>query len=237
MIESLLFIITLFKDIVKSFFAFATKNIYFDRFGRTNGESAVPLRAALFCASVSVFGYGRRYTEAKLRVYKGGCGPARRRGLWKRKGCRTMHFAKNPSLFKACAAPFAKTARFAQAAAHDFAFCPSRSPTAAPPVLPQNVCPPSCETFFRRLARWQSCVRRARRAIRWGNAVRRRFSQARGRRTAGEFCRNTQVKREVIHLSTWLSTMPAFYAVKTPQKRAGKEGTGKEAFPRERALI
>lgn len=160
MIESLFFIITLFKDIVKSFFAFATKNIYFDRFGRTNGESAVPLRAALFCASVSVFGYGRRYTEAKLRVYKGGCGPARRRGLWKRKGCRTMHFAKNPSLFKACAAPFAKTARFAQAAAHDFAFCPSRSPTAAPPVLPQNVCPPSCETFFRRLARRLSAVLR-----------------------------------------------------------------------------
>lgn len=57
------------------------------------------------------------------------------------------------------------------------------------------------------------------------------------RQAAGEFCRNTQVKREVIHLSTRLSTMPAFYAVKKPQKRAGKERTGKEAFPRERALI
>ena len=57
------------------------------------------------------------------------------------------------------------------------------------------------------------------------------------RQAAGEFCRNTQVKREVIHLSTRLSTMPAFYAVKKPQKRAVKEGTGKEAFPRERAYI
>ena len=57
------------------------------------------------------------------------------------------------------------------------------------------------------------------------------------RQAAGEFCRNTQVKREVIHLSTRLSTMPAFYAVKKPQKRAGKERTGKGEFPRERALI
>lgn len=72
-----------------------------------------------------------------------------------------------------------------------------------------------------------------------GNAVRRRFSKAQhGRRqAAGEFCRNTQVKREVIHLSTRLSTMPAFYAVKTPQKRVGKERTSKEEFPRERAYI
>lgn len=160
MIESLLFIITLFKDIVKTFFAFATKNIYFDRFGRTNGESAVPLRAALF-----VLPYPFSDTEGGIRKrscgYKGGCGPAKRRGLWKRKGYRTMHLAKNPSLFKACAAPFAKTARFAQAAAPAFAFCPSGSPTAAPPVLPQNVCPPSCETFVRRLASWRTCVRRA----------------------------------------------------------------------------
>ena len=57
------------------------------------------------------------------------------------------------------------------------------------------------------------------------------------RQAAGEFCRNTQVRREVIHLSTRLSTMPAFYAVKKPQKRAGKERTGKGEFPRERALI
>lgn len=57
------------------------------------------------------------------------------------------------------------------------------------------------------------------------------------RQAAGEFCRNTQVKREVIHLSTRLSTMPAFYAVKTPQKRVGKERTSKEEFPRERAYI
>ena len=63
MIESLLFIITLFKDIVKTFFAFATKNIYFDRFGRTNGESTVPLRAALF-----VLPYPKTDTDAKLRV-------------------------------------------------------------------------------------------------------------------------------------------------------------------------
>lgn len=72
-----------------------------------------------------------------------------------------------------------------------------------------------------------------------GNAVRRRFSKAQhGRRqAAGEYCRNTQVKREVIHLSTRLSTMPAFYAVKKPQKRAIKEGTGKGEFPRVRAYI
>lgn len=57
------------------------------------------------------------------------------------------------------------------------------------------------------------------------------------RQAAGEFCRNTQVKREVIHLSTRLSTMPAFYAVKKPQKRAIKEGTGKGEFPRVRAYI
>lgn len=47
------------------------------------------------------------------------------------------------------------------------------------------------------------------------------------RQAAGEFCRNTQVKREVIHLSTRLSTMPAFYAVKKPQKRAVKKGWAK----------
>lgn len=159
------------------------------------------------------------------------------------------------------------------------ALCPSGSPTVALPVLPQNVCPPSCETFVRRLASWQSCVRRAGRVhigarenrqirrfvCRWaareafrppkeevckkppmrsrpsgeGTAVRRRFSQAQhGRRqAAGEFCRNTQVKRKVIHLSTRLSTMPAFYAVKKPQKRAIKEGTGKGEFPRVRAYI
>ena len=177
------------------------------------------------------------------------------------------------------------------------ALCPSGSPTAAPPVLPQNVCPPSCETFVRRLASWRTCVRRAGRGFTsahekigksgvlsvdgprgkpsgrrkrksaksrrceagrparelpsgggmpsdgecrpMGNAVRRRFSKAQhGRRqAAGEFCRNTQVKREVIHLSTRLSTMPAFYAVKKPQKRAIKEGTGKGEFPRVRAYI
>lgn len=113
--------------------------------------------------------YARRFLCFRIRKrirkrscgYKGGCGPAKRRGLWKRKGCRTMHFAKNTSLFKACAAPFAKTADFVQAAAPAFAFCPSGSPTAAPPVLPQNVCPPSCETFVRRLASWRTCVRRA----------------------------------------------------------------------------
>jgi len=112
--------------------------------------------------------YARRFLCFRIRKrirkrscgYKGGCGPAKRRRLWKRKGYRTMHFAKNPSLFKAYAAPFAKTARFAQAAAPAFAFCPSGSPTAAPPVLPQNVCPPSCETFVRRLASWRTCVRR-----------------------------------------------------------------------------
>jgi len=47
------------------------------------------------------------------------------------------------------------------------------------------------------------------------------------RQAAGEFCRNSQVKRKVIHLSTRLSTMPAFYAVKKPQKRAGKNGVAK----------
>lgn len=68
--------------------------------------------------------YARRFLCFRIRKrirkrscgYKGGCGPAKRRGLWKRKGCRAMHLAKNPSLFKAYAAPFAKTARFAQAA-------------------------------------------------------------------------------------------------------------------------
>lgn len=68
--------------------------------------------------------YARRFLCFRIRKrirkrscgYKGGCGPAKRRGLWKRKGYRTMHLAKNPSLFKACAAPFAKTARFVQAA-------------------------------------------------------------------------------------------------------------------------
>lgn len=63
------------------------------------------------------------------------------------------------------------------------------------------------------------------------------FRRPDGRRTAGEFCRNTQVKREVVHLSTRLSTMPAFYAVKKPQKRVGKERSGKGEFPRKRALI
>lgn len=243
-----------------------------------NRESAVLLRAALF-----VLLYPILNTEAKLRRYRGdGCGPAKRRGLWKRKGCRTMHLAKNPSLFKACAAPFAKTARFAQAAAPAFAFCPSGSPTAAPPVLPQDVSP-SCETFSRRLASWRTCIRRAGRVHIGARKIsksgvlsvdgprgnlsgrrKRRSAKSRrceagcpvgelpsgggmssedafrrpdGRRTAGEFCRNTQVKREVIHLSTRLSTMSGFYAVKKPQKRAGKERTGKGAFPRGRTLI
>ena len=74
--------------------------------------------------------------------------------------CKAMHLAKNPSLFKACAAPFAKTARFAHAAAPAFAFCPSGSPTPRRlfcrktfsrrlarrfPAVLRDVFPPSCE--------------------------------------------------------------------------------------------
>lgn len=237
---------------------------------------------SLYARRFFVLPYPFSDTEGGIRKrscgYKGGCGPAKRRGLWKRKGCKAMRLAKKPPLFKACAAPFAKTARFAQAAAPAFAFCPSGSPTAAPPVLPQNVCPPSCETFVRRLASWRTCVRRAGRVhigarenrqirrfvCRWaaqeafrppkkevckkppvrsrpsggGTAIRRGMPSdgecrpktlfaGPTRQAAGEFCRNTQVKREVIHLSTRLSTMPAFYAVKKPQKRAGKKGRAK----------
>ena len=95
--------------------------------------------------------YARRFLCFRIRKrirkrscgYKGGCGPAKRRGLWKRKGYRTMHLAKNPSLFKACAAPFAKTARFVQAAVR----------------RPRRL---FCrKTFVRRLASWRTCVRRA----------------------------------------------------------------------------
>lgn len=77
----------------------------------------------------------------------------------------------------------------------------------------------------------------AKQAVRRGNCRPKTLFEGPTRQTAGEFCRNTQVKREVIHLSTRLSTMPAFYAVKKPQKRAIKEGTGKGEFPRVRAYI
>lgn len=58
MIESLLFIITLFKDIVKSFFAFATKKYIFRPFRPDKRGKRRPFTRGAFCASVSENGYG-----------------------------------------------------------------------------------------------------------------------------------------------------------------------------------
>ncbi len=280
MIESLLFIITLFKVIVKIFFPFEIIFIYLEYFRhrfRCVQRKRCPFTRGAFCVSVSVFGYKKWYTKAKLRGYRGGCGPAKRRELWKRKSMQSDAFGEKSVAFQGMCGPVCQNGALCPSGSARFCLLPKRQPDAAPPVLPQDVSP-SCETFSRRLASWRTCIRRAGRVHigAWkigksgvlsvdgprGNlSGRRKRRSAKSRRceagcpvgelpsgggmpsdgecrpktlfagstrqAAGEFCRNTQVKREVIHLSTRLSTMPGFYAVKKPQKRAGKKGRAK----------